>query len=225
MIDNLLFVWIPKCAGTSLFETLRPKILKLRDPKDYKHFKNKGWVTFGHVDINYLKEKEIINREFLKHSFKFAIVRNPWDRAVSVYKYKKLDKHLNFEEYCYLLKRYLKSKKQPDNNLINKILINNKIKKGIPKIGKYNEIGISHANRQLDWITNNKNEIFVDKIYKLENIEDDMKDLSTKIGININLPKKNSSKRGHYKNYYNETSRKIIESIYEQDIKTFNYKF
>ena len=77
-----IFVCIPKTAGTSIAKALGT-------PKGPPY----------HLDI--LEIKNIINDDFIFNSyFKFGFVRNPWDRAVSLYiNRKNLHKKENFEDF------------------------------------------------------------------------------------------------------------------------------
>ncbi|MBD3328477.1 hypothetical protein GF340_04195 [Candidatus Peregrinibacteria bacterium] len=103
--DKAIFVWIPKAAGTSLYTVLKEHgCRKLKTPKKFKHFNNSGFVTFGHVDINYLLDNKIIESNYLEDAFKFCFVRNPWDRLVSLYFYLKCDNRISFEEFVYIVR-------------------------------------------------------------------------------------------------------------------------
>ena len=66
-LNQLLFLHIPKTAGTSINEDLQPYLK----------------YQFGHVTA-----QEYIERGFdLKNIFTFTFVRNPYDRFVSLFFY------------------------------------------------------------------------------------------------------------------------------------------
>lgn len=71
LYDNtkVIFVHIPKCAGTSIAHTLY------------------GTHTWHWKS----SELRFINRQKFDSYFRFSIVRNPWDRLYSTYKYAPLD--------------------------------------------------------------------------------------------------------------------------------------
>lgn len=77
-----LFVWIPKTAGTSLVKSI-PGIKIFTS--NYADFDNTGNVTFGHCDVKLLLKHGIISAEYWRRSFKFTVVRNPYDRFISLY--------------------------------------------------------------------------------------------------------------------------------------------
>lgn len=75
-----LFIWIPKTAGTSILSTYK----NMRVVLDQK-FDNKGDVTFGHFDVKLLLRQGIISKEYWQQAYKFTVVRNPYDRFISLY--------------------------------------------------------------------------------------------------------------------------------------------
>lgn len=100
--NNYIFFHIPKCGGTSVSEVL-PNKQKVR--------------LIEHTHLNYVNSKFafIENNElnFFNNCKKFAIIRNPYDRAISLFKYikKHTDHHLHnrlinhdFTQFCYFLK-------------------------------------------------------------------------------------------------------------------------
>jgi len=194
---DALFVWIPKNAGTSILRSIHNLRLKRR----FKRFDNKGMVTFGHVDINYLLKNGYVTEEFFNKAFKFAFVRNPWDRFVSLYFYRKTlrEEKRTFEEFC-------------DFAL------------DCSPIGAYNEKGLCQANCQVDWIMRN-GEVFVDFVGRCENIQTDFSYVCDNLGIECSLEYINRTKHKHYREYYNDETRKKITKKYEKDIDMFKYTF
>jgi hypothetical protein len=250
MKKNILFVWLPKNAGTSIYNLLKQyDCLYFKKYKRYIEFSNKGIVTFGHIDIKYLMKINVINSEWYNKTYKFAFVRNPWDRMVSFYHYLNLDDFISFEKFIFLFnKKYSKR-----NNMYAKIInfiFNTRIFNyfDMPfyvsqvlykykflllyifpfvNIGAYHSIGLSQINPQVNWLMNKDNELIVDYIGKFENLENDINIIFNNFGINetIKLPHYNKTKHKNYRKYYNNKTKKIIEEIYKDDIKYFNYTF
>ena len=91
-----IFVHIPKCAGQSVesafltdvgltWETRAPLLLRANDdprlgPPRLAHLLAADYVRCGHVDA-----------QVFERYFKFAIVRDPWSRAVSLYRHLQLN--------------------------------------------------------------------------------------------------------------------------------------
>ena len=92
---------------------------------------------------------------------------------------------------------------------------------------KVNTIGVITL-AELDWITNMKGEILVDKILKFED-PNEWKNFLKGLGLKYTeiLNKKfNSSQRlSSYKDYYDEETKRLIGKYYKKDIDHFDYKF
>lgn len=201
---HVLFVWIPKTGGTTVYRTLKPfRMSKIKVPdKISLNFKNRGWVTFGHIQYSELVQKGLVNKNFNNESFKFSFVRNPFDRTVSLFFYlkkrKMINSNLSFDEFCLMLN-----------------------KRDYPKTGFYHVNGLSQANPQAAWLRN----INMDFIGKLENFNQDFKTICDIIGVPApaNFSKENSSSHGNFKNYYSKKAELIIQNLYGEDFKYFEY--
>jgi hypothetical protein len=169
-------------------------------------FPQKGIVTFGHINYFELIEKGIIGKKFDKKAFKFCFVRNPYDRAVSLYHYFKrrnrIRDSVSFQMFCEIL-----------------------MEKKFEDIGLYHWRGFSQCNPQVNWIKDKNNRVKINFIGKYESLNEDFNNLCTilKIPNNFSLPKLNISERNHFKEYFTEKSVAIINTIYNEDFEFFNY--
>ena len=82
---NKLFIWIPKTGGTSLFSQLQKEGMTLYLEDTIHKFKNEGSACFGHFDVKSLLRCRVINKDYWDNCQPFAVVRNPYDRFVSLY--------------------------------------------------------------------------------------------------------------------------------------------
>ena len=76
---HLTFVHIPKCGGMSIAYWMRQRLVEQGDPQDMK-------TGPGHYFLEDI-QKILSDNGFTDLGFLFTIVRNPYDRAVSGYKY------------------------------------------------------------------------------------------------------------------------------------------
>lgn len=83
---NVMFVHIPKSAGTSIEKSLG--LIRARTPSKFSRlFKNSGQYSFGHIDVRKRLRNGAISKQFYSSAFKFCFCRNPYDRAVSHFFY------------------------------------------------------------------------------------------------------------------------------------------
>jgi hypothetical protein len=209
MIDHknkFIYTKIAKTGGTSIYKML----LESSVSEDISH---KGhWHLADQIS------------EKTKDYFKFSFVRNPWERAVSYYFYKRQrllnnhhdEKDLFFTKYTF--EQYLleTDKFTPVYNWKPESYA---LKAMIMKHGWY--------HNQIDWLTDDKGVPLVDYVGKLENIAEEMPIIFDRLGMS-NVPVKhvNKSRHKHYTKYY--TSNEMIEAVeklWGKDVKLYNYKF
>ncbi len=143
-----------------------------------------------------------------KNYHKFAFVRNPYDRFVSCF---------SFMSSVPEFKRFLSYLTGKDNYSFQNML------KSISNM----KDGASHplwASQSLT-LCNSSNQILVDSIYKLEYLQDALTDLQERLGIKLNIPHLNASKRDDYKNYYAIDEKEVCSQRYARDLQNFSYNF
>lgn len=132
-MKNLLFIWIPKTAGTSLYSVLKNKYDMPCYTEKYGTFQNSGSVTFGHADHKLLLKENIISHHYWNSAFKFAVVRNPFSRFISLY-------------YDYKRTGRIHPNMSP-------IQFANLLRNVTRKPGLFNAIDFSMCASQVDWLT------------------------------------------------------------------------
>ena len=188
-----IFLHMPKTAGRSITNALGGQ----GDIED----------LYWHETQN--EHKKYIEKRIYDSYFKFAFVRNPWDRILSAYFWykgggvqnkadKMIGKNLPWR-FKKFIKNYEKFISEHDNELSPHFL---------PQVQ----------------IINNPNEL--DFIGKFENLEKDFSYVCKELGLaNIKLPHSNKSKHKPYWRYYDKTTKDIVASIFKKDIEVFNYSF
>lgn len=161
------------------------------------------------------KKIKPIKKDFFKkykNYFKFAFVRNPYDRLVSCYE----DKIMSDREKEDLIIKNGLYKKMPFKEFVRAIC-------SIPDIR-----ADQHIKSQSFFITDQNENLLVDFIGKFENLENDYKKVCKIIGIKKlkKLPTKNKSKRKKdYREYYGEETKKLVYERYKKDFEILGYKF
>ena len=187
---KIIFVHIPKTAGISVAKAIF------------------GDVSLeGHRSIMFYKN--LFNEDFSEY-FTFSVVRNPWDRLYSAFKF--LEKGgINIHDrnaYEQYLEEYKDFEDFVTNGLNTKMIYE-----------------IMHFIPQSEFICSKDGKIDVNYIARFENLKDDISKLSEKINNPIELDHHNSNKKVSYKEIYTSDMIKKVEEIYKMDIINFNYKF
>ena len=82
------------------------------------------------------------------------------------------------------------------------------------------------ADKQYQFLLNKNGKIGVDKVFKLENINKDINEITSRININPNkFYRINTSTYDDYKQYYDADTKKIVENFCKEDLDFFNYHF
>lgn len=200
---NSVFIWIPKTAGTSVYEMLgSPPLLKTRHLIRTR-FANKGLVSFGHVDYGLLLRDGYVSAEFDRTAYKFAFCRNPYARMVSLYFYSqrvgRLSAEISFLDFCRQLADH-----------------------PCEPVGLYNSDGLSQCNPQCRWLEG----FGVDFVGRVESLQTDLSVALKELGgeLNAEVPQLNSTTHREYQNYYCSESRALVEHLYEDDFAAFGYE-
>lgn len=225
-----IFVHIPKNAGQSIehvflnllnlsWQTRTPLLLMPNDRPEI------GPPRLAHLKAQEYVRYKYLTQEIFDNYFKFAFVRNPWSRLVSIYKHMGYDKKREFKQF--LMRDFKET------------VFRN----------EYWFVG-----PQSDFVCDDNGNILVDFIGRFESLQNDFDYVCKKIGLlptqvphvnkakNDNLvfslrPKKltkyviyNIAKKDipgftRYQDYYDNESRQFVAEWYKRDIELFGYDF
>jgi len=188
---DALFLRVPKTASTSIVNTIR------------SGDKNITYIRTG----KRLNAIERHNEWFdLEKVFTFGFVRNPWDRAVSSWKFggNGSEWKMSFIDFCKNLKTL--DLFPPDKIAKSSLLL--------------------HACEQHPFLICEEKGLKASFIGKFENLQNDFDAICEKIGIpSKTLPHCKKTKHKHYAEYYDDESRELVAKKYAKDIKYFGYEF
>jgi len=173
----------------------------------------------GHPSLDKMSGKMLVELDWHRLSydelyksslFKFAFVRNPWDRIVSCYNDKifrwkgtctesphfKVSADWSFEQFV----EWVCSLSEGDNYYNDPHFV--------PQ-----HIALCQCGR-----------LAVDYIGRFERIEQDWRSISLRFGLG-RLPPKNVRPHPHYNSYFDGTIRAAVDRFYRKDIELFGYEF
>lgn len=198
---KFIFLHIPKTGGTSIERALEPNVT-LEDPSSNDihiegntSIEGKHWRTIDYEQ----------NFPELFHSyFKFMFIRNPWDRIVSRYEWRRL-----------IASRRLGNKHA-------KKILNEEFKVFLQKQG----IEMFSKWCYLDLMKGKNGTQVLDFVGRFENLQNDFDIVCDKIGApRQELLNANHVKRKHYTEYYNNETREMVTRGCQRDIEYFGYQF
>ncbi len=205
---RFVFIHIYKTAGTSIQQALTPyvanyydkvinRVLKCLD-KNAKRFHNYYRPQPFPVHITAEQLVAQIGREEFDSYFSFSVVRNPWDRMVSMYKF------------------ILGNRLHPSYGVV----------KRLGNFDAYVEWKCSHQPMlQTDFVCSKEGELLVDYVGKYENLNADFQFICSRIGIAATLSKFNVSNTRPYQDFYSDESKELVKQYFAPDIEMFDYEF
>ena len=114
------------------------------------------------------------------------------------------------------------------------MILDNTPKEVVTPIGRkvVNDFGMIIARERLEWwnqidlISSPMGKLYVDNILRFEHLENDWNEMFEISGHEPpKLPQNNKSKHKHYSEYYDDETSEFVAQLFENDIKTFGYKF
>ena len=200
---QFIFVHIRKAAGTSLRQLLEEVSLSKNNHIWYKFLWRSGFRA--HYQKCYFRKhsplseaERVMPSDLFKKYYKFAIVRNPWDRLVSEYEYIKTQPtHSRFKKlYTMDFKEY--------------VIYQSK------RTSAHQANALKLQNGQLG----------CDFIGRFENLNDSITQISKNINIDLSrLPHLKKVQHRDYRTYYDDSLSELVHNLWHKDISAFGYDF
>jgi hypothetical protein len=223
---KFIFIKSEKTAGTSLEAALSEHCSGndiVVPINDFRHNRNeKGefihqsmnadeeYRRIGqHVDAETIRRK--VSADVWNDYFKFTIIRNPWDRTVSDFYWKRRQ-----DPAIKPRKRFYHHLGVPFNELV-------QIRKLFAEFIRSDDL----ENNDRFYILDDR--LCVDLVIRYENLSEDVREVCNTIGLpSIDLPNLKTGfrqKRYHYSEYFDEESKAIVAEKHKNDIRLFGYEF
>ena len=202
-----IFIHIPKCGGSSIERALWPKPEDLNEANLYWGFISKYRNKYQTGGLQHLLASQVrqeVGATIFETFYKFAFVRNPWDRIVSQFAY--MQQRPDLMDYIGMsqgteFKAYLELIQQKEH---------------------------------VQWMPQHKflldedGTLLVNQIGRLESFETDFLTILAKLKFkeSAQLTHANRSERQPIMEYYNDCETvEMVADIYSEDIKLLGYCF
>jgi hypothetical protein len=200
---RFIFVHIPKTAGMSLRHVLTP-FTNGSERKGFRRFlsnlpvpESPEKVAFPlHVTARWARTK--LPPQVFDGYLKFAVSRNPYDRAVSYVEFLKQTPHLKrYEQYR-----------------------DASFTEALEMMGQRRR-----SETQLDMVADAEGRMLIDRVLRMETLDEDFEALCKDLGLPpLQLPKHNTTQRGHYTDHFaTPQAREQVEALFGADFDAFGY--
>ena len=181
---RFVFAHVPKCGGIAMRAALEP----------FADGQSAVLRETTHETLPAL----VARRPDLAGHFKFAFVRNPWDRLVSF--------HV-----------YAREKLRPTYPQMQDIDFNAMLRLLDQDTAWMRDLFVMCP--QIDYVAG------ADFVGRFEDMDGDFARVCRQLNIRAALPRRNASRHGAYAGYYDPWSRGFVAARYAEDIQEFGYSF
>lgn len=193
-----IFTHVPKSAGKSILAAFGLPMLARQYDNSLSYIE----APYGHLPLS----RHWGGPEFAY--FKFAFVRNPWDRLVSAFHYLD-DGGCNRVDAAFrdaYLARY-----------------HGDFAAFVHDLGYF--VPAQHFRPQVYWLCDTSGALLANFVGRYERLVEDFALVAERLSLPSALPRLNPSEHAHYREYYDQRTCAIVANIYRNDIQTFGYDF
>ena len=200
---RFIFAAVPKTGTHSVRQALREHMSE-EDIEQVGLFVNKRFpyealaaIRHGHLSLEQVRP--FVGEELFASYFKFAFVRNPFDRFVSYCAFMTRDRD-TFGRTPQVVMHHFLFVEPPEQHIL--------------------------FQPQYTVLADSTGALLTDMVGRVEDMQASYDTIAGRIGIpSRTLDQVNSSKRGDYRQYYNDELKQGVASRYARDLELFGYEF
>ena len=200
---QFIFFAVPKTGTHSVRQALRPQLGDADEEQVglfvERWFKQPELREIGHGHVSARQLKPILGDAVFNRYFKFAFVRNPWDRFVS---------------YCAFISRKT-GRFESDPHAFMRVMIDS-------------PPPLQHLlyQPQNELLCDENGQLAMDFVGRVEHMQRDIDVICTRLNFSPQpLQQINRSEHRPYTDYYNTDLRDLVGHKYRRDIELFDYQF
>ena len=154
-------------------------------------------IQHGHISVQQIAPH--LDASIWQDYFKFAIVRNPFDRFISI---------------CFFLNRK------------NPVFAETPLQwmKSAIKVQRFRQRIL--VKPQYQQLLDGQGNIAMDYVGRYEALQESVDKICQQLQVETTpLQKRNTSEHSQYREYYDDELRSAVENIYQEDLRRFNYSY
>ena len=200
---RFIFFAVPKTGTHSIRQALRPH-LDSGDEEQVRLFEQHSFSqpelkAVGHGHLSVQQVRPVLGAETFDRYFKFAFVRNPWDRFIS---------------FCAFISRATGRFEDDPHGFMARMI------HSPPPLQQM------LYQPQAALLTDQDGRLAMDFVGRVEDMEQDYQRICQHLQLEARpLEQVNSSRHRPYVDYYSPQLRDVVAEKYQQDIEMFGYRF
>lgn len=198
---RFVFIHVPKTAGRSLQEILRPHGRLLAECDDLVASAGR---KDGILNVTHMRSRDVagtLGADEWGRFYSFGFVRNPWDRMVSLYSY-------ITQTRAHALHRQ-------------------SVKLAFAEFLNAGELMKPVMRPMWEWLSDQHGRQLVSEVFRFEDISEVYPAILSKCDLVERqvLPHLNASRRRDYRAYYDDALAERVALLFEKEIQLFGYRF
>jgi len=226
--DKVIFVHCPRTSGTSI----RRALLRGDDPNAERNLKTLGklrrepkWRNQKHAYASMIREN--VHPVIWDRRFKFSVVRNPWDRMVSLYglfRKKHVGNRYKLDKFIVALENRPRFRDKQDRKALMLRSMDLDFKDWISFCNEYGWNNCQYLGRDTPMIQIPQSRWFegLDKVFKFEE-RDEINEFLRSKGYSVPIPENQSKRYSNWHSYYDEETYALVRGYFKEDIERFGY--
>lgn len=221
---KFIFICSSKVGTTSMEEVLRP----FQEGAEYDFGSPGAGIVPKHIPPAILRGA--LPERVWNEYFKFVFVRNPWDWFISQWFFNSVNGTDARSSWAGRLSRLAGGARRrgsaapvlarDDDGLrvqdVDAVFELLKPLKGLPgRDGLY----------QSNWVCDMDDRVIVDYVGRFETLEADFAEITRHVGLDLDLPRLNTTEHRDYRTYYSPDTRDRVGELWAVDVKRFGYGF
>ncbi|SJM31029.1 sulfotransferase family 2 domain-containing protein [Mesorhizobium delmotii] len=204
---NFIFIHIPKTAGTSVTRALepwspKPQRTQWRRLLSHLPVRETSQNAFlrQHGKASWVKHK--LPAEIYDSAYKFAVVRNPFELAVSTY---------------YFRRDYLSGRRRNRARVLDfKTFL-----RYLERKNRFVQVD------QTSWISDRQGNLIIDEVLRFETLAEQFNALVERLDLpgEVKLPRATVNAPYDYRAVYDGGAKSIVRRLYSRDFERFGYEF